>query len=151
MGLFHVALGVALVVSGLITVLTHQAAPPSVNDGVYTTEQATRGEALYDEKCASCHGAMASITPDMAALLSDHTFRARWTSRSLGELFGVIQETMPQDDPGTLSSQQAAELVAYILSSNRLPAGAVALTDDVETLTRICLSGPDECRDTTLR
>ena len=121
---------------GVTTVWAQQTAPRSVTEGIYTTEQAARGEAVYDEQCALCHGKMTAFTPDMAPLLGDHTFRARWTDRSLGELFGMIHETMPQDAPGTLSSQESADLVAYILSGNRLPAGDVPLTDDLETLTQ---------------
>ena len=73
----------------------------------------------------------------MAALLADHTFRNRWRGRSLGEMFELIRDTMPQDAPGSLSPQQSAELVAYILSGNRLPTGDLALTDDVERLGQI--------------
>jgi hypothetical protein len=73
----------------------------------------------------------------MAALLADHTFRNRWTDRSLGELFILIQEEMPQDAPGTLSLKETTNLLAYILSGNRLPAGVAPLSDDVEHLRQI--------------
>ena len=109
----------------------------SVADGVYTTEQAERGAALYDERCVSCHGEIRQMTPDMAALLADHTFRARWSERSLGELFEMIQVEMPQDAPGSLSSQQTTDLVAFILRGNRRPAGDFSLPEDVETLQAI--------------
>ena len=106
-----------------------EAAAPSVRDGVYTVEQADRGEVLYDDQCAVCHGAIRQFVPGMAALLGDHTFRNFWRGRSLGEMFenGYIpapQETMPQDAPGTLSPAQTAEIMAHILRGNRLPAQA---------------------------
>ena len=110
---------------------------PSVRNSVYTAEQAERGRAIYDERCASCHGSPRAIVPDVAALLGDHTFRNRWRERSLGELFELIRDTMPQDAPGTLSSRQSAALVAYILSGNRQPAGEVALPDDWDLLSQI--------------
>ena len=110
---------------------------PSVRDGIYTTSQAARGQAVYDKQCVSCHGPMAAIVPEMAALLADHTFRSRWTGRPLGELFELIRDTMPQDAPGSLSAQQSAELVTYILSGNRLPAGDVTLTEDPARLGQI--------------
>jgi cytochrome c5 len=31
-------------------------ATKSANDGVYTAEQAKKGEAIYKEQCAACHG-----------------------------------------------------------------------------------------------
>ena len=109
----------------------------SVRDGVYGSLQADRGRVVYEERCVSCHGAMSSITPDMAALLSDHTFRARWAGRSLAELFELIRETMPQDEPGTLQPEQTTDLLAYILRSNRLPVGDLDLTSDLEGLGQI--------------
>ena len=124
----------ALVAAGAAGVV---AQTPSVRDGIYTTAQAARGQAVYDEQCVSCHGPMAAIVPEMAALLADHTFRSRWRGRPLDELFVLIRDTMPQDAPGSLSPQQSAELVAYILSGNRLPAGDVALADDPARLSQI--------------
>ena len=106
----------------------------AAQDGVYTTEQAVRGEALYGERCASCHGPIRAIVPEVAALLGDHTFRNNWRGRPVGELLGLILETMPQDAPGTLSPGQAADLVAHILAGNRLPAGETPLPGDPEHL-----------------
>ena len=110
---------------------------PSVQSGIYTTEQAGRGQALYEDRCVSCHGELTAFVPEMAALLADHTFKSRWQNRTVGELFELIQVEMPQDAPGTLSPEQTADLVAYILSGNRLPAGEAPLTGDVEQLRRI--------------
>ena len=42
-------------VSGLYATIGAQAAK-SVKEGVYTADQAKRGEALYKENCAACHG-----------------------------------------------------------------------------------------------
>ena len=130
-------LSVTLAVTGLAAVLAQSPAPRSVADGVYTTAQADRGEALYDEQCIVCHGALTQITPDMAALLADHTFRARWADRSLGELFEFIQVEMPQDAPGSLAAQQTTDLLAYILRGNRRLAGDAPLSDDTEALAEI--------------
>ena len=113
------------------------AAASAAQDGVYTAEQAVRGEALYGEQCASCHGPIRAIVPEVAALLGDHTFRNTWRGRPLGELFAFIRETMPQDAPGTLTAQQTADLVAHILSGNRLPAGKTPLPDDPEQLPQL--------------
>ena len=110
---------------------------PSVRSGIYTAEQAEQGQALYADRCVSCHGELTAFVPEMAALLADHTFKSRWQNRTVGELFELIQVEMPQDAPGTLSPEQTADLVAYILSGNRLPAGEAPLTGDVEQLRRI--------------
>ena len=112
-------------------------APAAAQEGAYTAEQAARGEALYDAQCASCHGPIRAIVPEMAALLGDHTFRNTWRGRPLGELFAFIRETMPQDAPDTLTPGQTADIVAYILSGNRLAAGETPLPDDPERLTQL--------------
>ena len=115
-------------------------APVSVQDGIYTTAQAEQGRAIYDNQCVSCHGELSAFVPEMAALLADHTFRSRWEGRSLGELFSLILEEMPQDAPGTLSAEQTADLIAYLLSGNRLPAGDAALSGDVDRLNQIAFT-----------
>ena len=107
---------------------------------LYTSAQADAGEALYDEQCVSCHGPLSAFVPEMAALLGDHTFRNRWEGRSLGELFQLIQEEMPQDAPGSLSNGETASLVAFILAGNRFPAGDTALSNDLEALNDIPFS-----------
>lgn len=128
---FLLASGVALALTGGFAA---GGQPSPAGGGLYTPVQADRGEALYADQCASCHGALRAFVPEMAALLGDHTFRNRWTGRSLGELFGVIRDEMPQDAPGTLSPEETASLVAYILAGNRFPAGDAALSSDVEAL-----------------
>ncbi len=115
-------------------------APVSVRDGIYTTAQAEQGRAIYDNQCVSCHGELSAFVPEMAALLADHTFRSRWEGRSLGELFSLILEEMPQDAPGTLSVEQTADLIAYLLSGNRLPAGDAVLSDDLDRLNQIAFT-----------
>ncbi len=127
----------AALVGLMLTAAGAAAARPQPVDGLYTVGQANRGEALYDEHCVVCHGALTQMTPDMAALLADHTFRARWTGRSLGELFELIQVEMPQDAPGSLSAQQTTELLAYILRGNKHPAGEVPLSGNAVALADI--------------
>lgn len=124
----------ALALAAGAAALTQAPAAAGGQEGVYTAAQADRGAALYDEQCAVCHGAIRAIIPEMAALLGDHTFRNTWRGRSLGELFGYIRETMPQDAPGTLTAAQTAEIVAHILRGNRLPAGETPLPEDEAAL-----------------
>ncbi len=129
----HAGAVTAVVAIGVVAL----AQSSSVRDGVYTTAQAEQGRTLYADRCVSCHGELSAFVPEMAALLADHTFRNRWQGRPLGELFQLISDEMPQDAPGTLSPQEAADLVAVILSGNRVPAGDVALPGDVEQLSQI--------------
>ncbi len=45
----------------------------------------------------------------------------------MGKLFGRIQRTMPQDNSVVLTPQQVSDVVAYILSYNKFPAGGAEL------------------------
>ena len=132
-------LSAAIVLTAAAAVRSGQTPPRSAKEGVYTTEQANRGKAVYDEKCASCHGNMETVTPEMAALLNDTGFQNLWRDRSLARLFSRIRETMPQDKPRTLSPEQTVDLIGYILSANQLPAGDTALPYDLEILKEIRL------------
>jgi mono/diheme cytochrome c family protein len=132
-------LAIAAAAGGLSSAVAQPASSGSTRAGVYTADQAARGKALYTEKCASCHGSMASATPDMAPLLNDHVFQATWKALSIGDFFERIRNTMPQNQEGTLSPAQTADIVAYILSANRAPAGDVALPDNVDALKRIAM------------
>ena len=123
--------------AGSVAIAAPRGTPRSVKDGVYTTAQASAGKTAYSDKCASCHGTMASATPDMAPLLNDYVFQDAWKNRSVGDLFERIRNTMPQNEPATLSPQRTAEIVAYILSANQLPAGNEALDEDLEVLKQI--------------
>lgn len=108
----------------------------SVWDGVYTKEQALRGEALYAEHCASCHGGSLAGA-EMAPPLTGLTFNANWDGLTVGDLFDVIRVSMPQDDPSKLGAQQKADILAHILSVGKFPAGTTELPREIPVLKQI--------------
>jgi len=108
----------------------------SVWDGMYTDEQATRGATLYSQFCASCHGATLG-GGEMAPALVGGDFSSNWNGLTLGDLFERMRTSMPQNDPGGLSRQQNADILAYMLSSNKFPAGTTELARDTEVLKQI--------------
>jgi cytochrome c len=108
----------------------------SVWDGVYTEEQAKRGEDLYRKECASCHGDTL-VGGGGAAPLSGGTFLSNWNGLTVGDLFDRIRKTMPQGSPGKLTKQQDADILAYLLSFNKFPAGEAELKKQVEFLKEI--------------
>lgn len=111
----------------------------SVWDGVYSLEQAKRGEKQYDDQCASCHQFdLEGDGLDVPALTSDR-FRDKWDRRSLRRLFDVISMSMPQQKPGSLARDVYADIVAYILQKNEFPAGPGALSTDPAALDVIAL------------
>ena len=108
----------------------------SVWDGVYTEEQAKRGEELYRKECAPCHGDTL-IGGGGAAPLAGGTFLSNWNGLTVGDLFDRIRKTMPQGSPGKLTKQQDADILAYLLSFNKFPAGKMELQKQVEFLKEI--------------
>jgi mono/diheme cytochrome c family protein len=108
----------------------------SVWDGVYTEEQARRGEALYQKDCSTCHGDRLNGTGEAPAL-SGGGFLSNWNGLTVGDLFERIRKTMPQDKPARLTRQEKADVLAYILSFNKFPAGKSELRHQSEWLKQI--------------
>ena len=105
-------------------------------DGVYTADQAKRGEGLYSQYCASCHGP--DLTGgEMAPGLTGGEFQSNWNDLSLGELFERMRISMPQNAPGSLSRQQDADILAFMLSKAGVPAGQTELPTQAEVLNAI--------------
>ena len=132
---------IAIATVPLVTLLVLQSAvraqpTKSVWDGVYTEEQATRGKAGYSEQCASCHGP--ELTGgEMAPALAGGEFLAGWDGLTLGDLFERIRISMPQNAPGSLSGQQNADILAFVLASNKFPAGTDELPKEAMILKSI--------------
>ena len=108
----------------------------SVWDGVYTKEQAAKGQAAYNESCSSCHGDTLG-GGESAPALAGGEFLSNWNGLTLGELFERIRTTMPQNRPGSLSREKNAQILAYVLSANNFPAGKTDLPQQTEVLKEI--------------
>jgi len=108
----------------------------SVWDGVYTEEQAKRGEPVYKKECAACHGEMLTGR-ESAPPLTGGAFLANWNGLTLGDLFDRIRKTMPQTAPGRLTRQQDSDVLAFMLSMNKFPAGKTELYRQSEMLKEI--------------
>jgi quinoprotein glucose dehydrogenase len=108
----------------------------SVWDGVYSAEQAKRGQARYTELCASCHGDTLG-GGESAPPLAGGEFLANWNTLTVGELFDRTRSTMPQNKPGSMNREATAEIIAFVLSSNQFPAGKEALPQDSQVLREI--------------
>ena len=110
----------------------------SVWSGVYTASQAEHGQASYGKVCASCHGDQLEGENETPPLTGDE-FMAIWDGHTVGELFDRVRTTMPSDHPGTLSPEDYAAILAYILESNKFPAGETDLPHQSEALKQISL------------
>jgi mono/diheme cytochrome c family protein len=121
-------------IAGALTVCAED--PRSVWDGVYTQAQAKRGQAVYGNECASCHGAQLT-GGEGAPPLAGTPFTSAWNGLTAGELFARMRESMPFDRPGKLEERQYADVLAYLLSFNRFPAGKSELATRAGELRQI--------------
>jgi S-disulfanyl-L-cysteine oxidoreductase SoxD len=105
-------------------------------DKVYTSDQAARGETLYAESCASCHGdSLGGV--EMAPPLAGDTFNSNWEGVALNDLFERMRISMPQNKPGSLSRAQNADILAHMLKVGGFPSGDVPLDGQAGALTQI--------------
>ena len=102
--------------------------------GVYTSAQAARGQAIYKERCATCHGA--ELQGAIAPPLVGDGFLTVWGGL-LSELAAKVRNTMPADRSAKLTPAQAVDLVAYVLQAGKFPAGKTELTTDDAVLQTI--------------
>ena len=107
----------------------------SAMTGVFTDEQADKGRGAFSSLCTGCH------------TVASHTgipFKKRWNGETVWDLFDTIKETMPDDDPGSVSTEDVTVIVAFLLKANGMPPGKDVLKPDAEVLKKIRIDVPDK-------
>jgi S-disulfanyl-L-cysteine oxidoreductase SoxD len=107
----------------------------NVNDGVYTAEQATRGQAIYRARCASCHGN--NLEGRTGPPLAGNDFLANWDTQPLLELANKIRKTMPRDESERLTPSETSEVLAHMLQVGKFPTGRTELASEDAALKRV--------------
>jgi len=112
--------------------------------GWFAPAQVPQGRWEYSQQCAVCHGAQLQGTG--APALKGREFTAQWNGKKLDELYTYVHKNMPLGRGASLTSQEYADIVAYILAQSGLPAGNERFTprtpmDRVLTLTAAAESG----------
>ena len=100
-----------------------------------------RGGALFQMRCASCHGEM--LEGAAGPPLVGDAFLGPRDKQPLSDLFDKIHATMPADAPGTLEPQQVADLVAFILQANKFAAGRTDVPAAEAALKQIAVIAPN--------
>ncbi|MCC6306213.1 MAG: c-type cytochrome [Rhodobacteraceae bacterium] len=121
-------------------------APRTIWDGVYSRDQAARGQQVARGACGLCHGSRLNGVPDDNDMkpgppLARAYFLRVWDGRTLGAAFTYSKWTMPQANPGFLPDEDYAAVVAYMLSLTGAPPGAEPLPADARALGYITI-GP---------
>ena len=108
-------------------------------DGVFSDAEAARGKTAYNNNCSACH--MEDLSGSGQALpLAGEAFMDIWEGQTMNDLLGLIQGTMPQDKPGSLTPDTALDVISYILQQNKFPAGKEELKNDPDALKNILIT-----------
>ncbi len=113
---------------GLLAVPAAQAEGRTTQDAVFTKDQAKAGGKLYKTHCLVCH--------------DKKYFRPvlkRWNGQSAAILYDVMTGSMPESNPGGLRDQEYVDILAYIFSLSKYPAGEEALDYRSGALTEIVI------------
>ena len=121
----------------LFAAITQADAGLTTLNGVFSSDQAAKGEMLYQNKCAKCHEGDDAGGPS----LFGRVFIDRWREDNLETLFNFMRDNMPADSAGSLSDSEYLSLVAHVLEANGYRASSKELT--VDALAMIRLVGPD--------
>jgi mono/diheme cytochrome c family protein len=108
--------------------------------GVYTMAQATLGRSVYLGTCASCH------TPGE---LSDGKVWNKWIGYTVADLFVYLRDNMPKDNAGSLNLEDYANVTAYLLRLNAMPAGERTMPADSAALAKIRITKADTLKTRT--
>jgi nitrate/TMAO reductase-like tetraheme cytochrome c subunit len=100
----------------------------SAASGWYTLEQADAGKKLFQRSCSPCHGAKLEGMAGAPAL-SGASWKQRFAGSKLLTVWGEIKGPMAQYANVALSTQQALDILAFLLEQNGLPAGMQPLAD----------------------
>jgi mono/diheme cytochrome c family protein len=142
---YQLIAGVGVAFALVVTVASQTGTAPatstqSVRGGVYTKEQAARGEKLYIGMCSECHGDDLAGR-EQALPLAGPEFGAVWEGQPISALLVRVRQ-MPPNKPNSLSRPQMVDILSYILSFNGLPAGMTPLSDEQSAWTRIIYQMP---------
>jgi mono/diheme cytochrome c family protein len=98
--------------------------------GPFTVDQASAGKAAYEANCAACHGSdLKGSFP-----LAGEGFIGGWRTRTTRDLYGLVRETMPANNPGGLSPDTYVNIVAYMLQFNGIAPGNTPLTPTTDVV-----------------
>lgn len=106
--------------------------PPS-----FTDAQATKGQILFYENCAECHGA--TLEGNFGPALSGDGSNVQW--QSVTYVWTYMTAHMPAGNAGALRPDEYLEIMAFLLKMHGNPAGIAPLTAKAAAASK-ALMGP---------
>lgn len=104
----------------------------SVQEGVYSEVQAQRGAKVFESVCSECH--------DLEEFTTG--FMDSWDGATVYPFLDSLRLSMPEDNPSSLKNREYVDVIAYLFSSNGLPAGDAEMESDEAALQEILIEGP---------
>jgi polar amino acid transport system substrate-binding protein len=99
------------------------AAPTGELPALYTQAQAKQGEQIFAQKCVSCHGANLQGVAAPSVAGTDFLQTAQQNGWTVAIIRYIVFDMMPMNAAKSLSPEQYAQVMAFILASNCYPAG----------------------------
>ena len=79
-----------------------------------------KGEKIYTDKCAACHGSDgAGKPPILPALWGPDSYNDGAGMDEVPKMAAFVQHNMPQNHPGTLTPQEAYDVAAFVHTKPR--------------------------------
>jgi PQQ-dependent dehydrogenase (methanol/ethanol family) len=106
----------------------------------FSKSQAAAGRTAYDAHCADCHGEKLEgldISPALAGARFDQT----WRGKSAANLSFHLRRMPPESvaEPGSLSDETYADILAYVLASNGLSPSDADLPSEMAELAKLVI------------
>ena len=120
-GLNRAQLGVAA--AGLFALTATVGVQPA---RAFPPDQVARGEGVWNNVCAQCHGP--DSTNDDAPLLLRPDSLRRFPHAAAA--FKYVSESMPSETPGSLTQEEYWDVIAFLLANNGVGAGDAPLGPD---------------------
>ncbi|MGO7446510.1 M4 family metallopeptidase [Rhizobium ruizarguesonis] len=114
--------------------------PATLKPLQFAVEQSTTGGIVYGGRCRGCHGA--SLLGGLGPPLTGPLFRDKWYGRSVGALYDFVRTRMPKVSPGSLTTTEYLNLVAFIVETNGATPGSVPLPDNSKDLNEMGFGQP---------
>ena len=108
----------------MLAASTLRAAPPHISHASYTTAQAWQGRLSYYRSCAECHGgSLGGVFGPALAGGNDNL-----KDQAVSDVYEYMAAHMPHGNPESLRAGDYLAIMAFLMQSHGLPAGAQTLT-----------------------
>ncbi len=113
------------VLAGAIGLLS---APAGAAGAGFSSAQAARGATVYAGQCSQCHGTQLRGGQGPALVGPSFQTSLNTSYTTAGELYDFTKKQMPANAPDSLTAQQYADVVAFLLQRNGIAPNGVTLS-----------------------